>query len=409
MAMSDSSPLLLPPPSLEGVQEVVAEPLRFKAKLAIGEDAYTSLRMINRTRELWDVLGAAGAGAAVAKTGLAASLVGASATPIGWVAMAALASGGACYGLYRLLGNTKGARVIEIPKYLNTPLDTLGLAMFDLIAPLSLKLAAVDGAVDDAERAFLVRHLVEEWGMSRPFVTQAIAAIEPRLDHGTLEAMAREGADFLHLNPDCNHPAIAKDTATFLRAMLEAGGPLTASEEQALATVTQLLATAPPGEVAKAWMQARSYAGDAAGQVRSALGEAADWTQERLPKPPQWRVGAEQMKLGAEEAAQQALEAARKAADWTQRQLPSADQVRSTAADTADQALLAARKAAEWTQERLPTPEQLKTSTAEAASVAAQAAKRGMSWALEQAARAKALAATEALQRRRKPAPEAED
>ncbi|UXH77380.1 TerB family tellurite resistance protein [Roseateles amylovorans] len=407
--MSAPPPLLLPPPSLEGVEQVVAEPLRFKAKLAIGEDAYTSLRMINRTRELWDVLGAAGAGAAVAKTGMAASILGASATPIGWVALAALASGGACYGLYRLLGNTKGARVIEIPKYLNTPLDTLGLAIFDLIAPLSLRLAAVDGAVDEAERAFLVRHLVDEWGLSPAFVRQAIAAIEPRLGEGSIEAMAREGADFLHLNPDCNHAAIAQDTAVFLRAMLAAGGPITPPEEDALATVTRLLATAPPGEVSKAWAQARLYAGGAAGQVRTVIGEAADWTQERLPKAEQLRAGADQVRAGAGDAAQQALEAARKAADWTQRQLPSAEQVRTTATETADQALLAARKAAEWTQERLPTPEQLKTSTAEAASVAAGAAKKGLSWALDQAARAKTLAASEKLLRRKKPSAEGED
>jgi len=70
-------------PSFDDVEQVVAEPLRFKARLAIGEDAYTSLRMINRTREVWDVLGAVGAGAAVAKTGLVAGLLGVSATPIG--------------------------------------------------------------------------------------------------------------------------------------------------------------------------------------------------------------------------------------------------------------------------------------------------------------------------------------
>ena len=173
--MSAPAPLLLPPPELKGVDEVVTDPLRFTAKLAIGEAAYASLRMINRGREVWDVLGAAGAGAAVAKTGMVASLLGASATPIGWVAFAALASGGACYGMYRLLSSTKGDRVIEIPKYLNTPLDTLGLALFDLIAPLSLRLAAVDGAIEAAERQYLVDHLIDDWGLNRAFVEQSVA------------------------------------------------------------------------------------------------------------------------------------------------------------------------------------------------------------------------------------------
>ncbi|TXD99601.1 hypothetical protein FUT87_02290, partial [Mitsuaria sp. TWR114] len=228
--MSAPAPLLLPPPELKGVDEVVADPLRFKAKLAIGEAAYASLRMINRGREVWDVLGAAGAGAAVAKTGMVASLLGASATPIGWVAFAALASGGACYGMYRLLSSTKGDRVIEIPKYLNTPLDTLGLALFDLIAPLSLRLAAVDGAIEAAERQYLVDHLIDDWGLNRAFVEQSVAAVEARLGGSDLAAMAAEGAEFLHLNPDCNHAAIAKDLGVFMRGMLEAGGPLTPAE-----------------------------------------------------------------------------------------------------------------------------------------------------------------------------------
>ena len=379
----DTPPLLCAPPSFDEVEQVVAEPLRFKARLAIGEDAYTSLRMINRTREVWDVLGAAGAGAAVAKTGMVAGLLGASATPIGWVALAALASGGACYGIYRLLGNTKGERVIEIPKYLNTPLDTLGLAIFDMIAPLSLRLAAVDGEIEAAERAFLIRYLVDDWGMNRRFVEQAVAAIEPRLLEGSIESMAAEAAEFLHLNPDCKHQAIAKDLGVFLRAMLETGGPLSEAEEAALATTVQLVATAPPGEMAEAWARAMTLAGAGAGQVKTVLTDATGWALERLPSE-------ERIKAGASEAATRAYVAARQATDWTRDRLPSGDQVKVVAGEATAQALAAARKAAALTRERLPSAEQVKTQAAEVAGLAAErtadVAKRGLAWAQEKVA-----------------------
>ncbi|WP_343640599.1 hypothetical protein [Roseateles sp.] len=342
--MTASAPLLLPPPELKGVDHVVADPLRFKAKLAIGEAAYASLRMINRGREVWDVLGAAGAGAAVAKTGMVASLLGASATPIGWVALAALASGGACYGMYRLLSSTKGERVIEIPKYLNTPLDTLGLALFDLIAPLSLRLAAVDGAVEPAERQYLIDHLIADWGLDRGFVEQSVAAVEARLGGSELEAMAAEGAEFLHLNPDCNHATIAKELGVFMRGMLEAGGPLTPAETEALDTVVRLLATAPAGELSRRWNQTVTMAGGAAGQVKTVLADAADWTQQRLP-------AIDQVRAQAGEAAVQAADAAKKAATWTQERLPSADQVRSTTADAAAKAMSAAKKGLAWAKD----------------------------------------------------------
>ncbi|MBO9689872.1 MAG: hypothetical protein J7598_24990 [Mitsuaria chitosanitabida] len=375
--MPSTPPLpLLPAPELTGVDQVVADPLRFKAKLAIGEAAYASLRMINRGREVWDVLGAAGAGAAVAKTGMVASLIGASATPLGVVALAALASGGACYGMYRLLSSTKGDRVIEIPKYLNTPLDTLGLALFDLIAPLALRLAAVDGTVEAAERQYLVEHLIGDWGLSRPFVEQSVAVVEARLMGSELEALAIEGAEFLHMNPDCNHATIAKELGVFLRGMLEAGGPLTAQETEALDTVVRLLSTAPAGELSKRWNQAMSAAGGAAGQVRTVLVGAADWTQGRLPS-------ADQVRTTTTAAAAQAWDTAQSAAQ--------------VAADAAAQAADAAKKAASWTQDRLPSGEQVLSTTTDAASQAIDIARKGFGWAKDITVRAAGSAGLDKL------------
>ncbi|RZJ09032.1 MAG: TerB family tellurite resistance protein [Rubrivivax sp.] len=337
---------------LDGVTQVVAEPLRFKAKLAIGENAYASLRMINRTREIWDVLGAAGGGAALAKA--AALGLGAAATPVGWVAVAALASGGACYGLYRWLGDTKGSRVIEIPKFLNTPLDTLGLALFDLIAPLALRLAAVDGEIEPTERAALVAHLVDEWGLDAGFVTRAIEQIEPTVGQGTVEEVAAELSAFLHANPDCNHPAIAADLGVFLRQLLEAGGPLSEVEEEALEASVTLLRQEPDSALTKAWLTARSGAGRAAEQVASTAKDAAGWTRERLPAPDELGAVAEKAWQGAKSGAEQLGTTAKEAADWTRERMPSPEELQAAASTAAAQVEQSVRKAASWAQDKVP-------------------------------------------------------
>ena len=46
------------------LQRVVGDEMRFKAKLAIGENAYAELRNVNALRKYWDLLGAVGSGAA---------------------------------------------------------------------------------------------------------------------------------------------------------------------------------------------------------------------------------------------------------------------------------------------------------------------------------------------------------
>lgn len=322
--------------ALEGVEQVVAEPLRFKAKLAIGEEAYTSLRVVNRVRELWDVLGAAGTGAAVAKSSLVATSffapsgllgalgIGTAVTPIGWVAFAALASGGACYGLYRYLGNSKGSRVIEIPRFLNTPLDALGLALFDLIAPLALRLARVDGHIDPQERAFLVTHLVEDWGLDRQFVGQALQVIEPGLHELTVEAMAKELAGFLHANPDCMHQVIAADLSEFLREMLGSAGALTPAEERALAEVSELLHAVPSGNVAKWWAEAKATVTPVGSRLTESASRTADRIQSAVPS-------AQDVRNATATASSSIQHGLKRAAGAAQAALPTKEQLKSSA------------------------------------------------------------------------------
>ena len=159
------------------VKAVVSDPLRFKAKLAIGEDAYGTLRFKNLANDFYEVIGGAGAGVAVAKSGIVATtffapqgflgligLGGAAITPIGWVVAAAVLSGGAVFGVRRFLCDMTGSRVTVIPKFINTPIDVLAISLFDLVAPLALKVADIDGEVSVKERKRIKSYFVDEWG-----------------------------------------------------------------------------------------------------------------------------------------------------------------------------------------------------------------------------------------------------
>lgn len=145
------------------IDRVVADPLRFKLKLGIGEDAYASLRIKKNLTNLWDLVGWGGTGATVAASPMVASAFfvpkgfiallgfGTAVTPVGWVVAAAVTSAGAYYGVTRLFGGYEGSRVDKIPKFINTPLDVLGAALFDLMGGLAIRVAYIDGRIDERE------------------------------------------------------------------------------------------------------------------------------------------------------------------------------------------------------------------------------------------------------------------
>jgi hypothetical protein len=96
--------------------------LSFKAKLAIGEDAYTALRVKNAVVQAWDVAGVATTAAVVAKSSVVASTFfaptgfwaalgfGTAVTPIGWVIAAGVVTGGAWFGITRHLKSASANR-----------------------------------------------------------------------------------------------------------------------------------------------------------------------------------------------------------------------------------------------------------------------------------------------------------
>ncbi len=225
------------------VTQVISEQLKFKAKLAIGENAYTTLKLKNKLADFWELAGGVGTGAAIAKTTLVASTffaptgfagllgLGVAATPVGWVLAAAVLSGGAVLGVRRLLVDATGSRVTVIPKFINTPIDVLAVSLFDLIAPLLYKIAAVDGRITDDERACIRNYFIKEWGYDPVFIAAGTAVIESTLDDFSIKDLAETFAEFSKTNPDCNYAEMTRDLIEFIKIVIESDGIIDEREE----------------------------------------------------------------------------------------------------------------------------------------------------------------------------------
>jgi len=240
-----------------GIDQVVSDPLRFKLRLGIGEDAYATLRLKKKLQDVWDVGGIAATGATAAASPVVAStffastasgafwtalgLGTAAATPVGWVVAAALTSGGAYYGVTRMMQNFSGSRVETIPKFLNTPLDLLAASLLDLIGALAARVSAIDGQIDPAEQEEIKRHFVSDWGLDAGYVSAAMEVIYENADQIRVKDVAKSLARFQVENPDCNPVAMQAELMAFLALVVEADGRIDEREELALDAIAKTM------------------------------------------------------------------------------------------------------------------------------------------------------------------------
>jgi len=240
----------------QGIDAIVAEPLKFKVKLAIGEDAYTSLRVKKAVVQVWDVAGVATTAAVVAKssvvastffapTGLLAAIgIGAAVTPIGWVVAAGVVSGGAWFGITRHLKKASASKVTVVPNFINTPLDVLALGLFDLMVPLALRVAATDGRIDEARRQQIDDYFVGEWGYDASFVDAGLLHIETSLGELSVRDLAQTMAEFASQHRDCNFKMMSQEILDFLRHIVTLDGGIDPRDEQAIVEIENIFKSA---------------------------------------------------------------------------------------------------------------------------------------------------------------------
>lgn len=239
----------------QDIETIVSEPLNFKAKLAIGEEAYTALKLKNTVVQAWDVAGVATTAAVVAKssvvastffapTGLLAAIgIGTAVTPIGWVIAAGVVTGGAWFGITRHLKKASASRLTVIPNFINTPLDVLALGLFDLLVPLALKVATTEGTIDAPKRKRICEYFVREWGYDPDFVAAGTTYIESTLGELSIRELAQTLAEFASENPDCNFRMMSQEILDFLRKMVDVDGNIDPRDEQAIAHIEAIFSS----------------------------------------------------------------------------------------------------------------------------------------------------------------------
>ena len=134
----------------------------------------------------------------------------------------------------RVVRNFSKDRVDIIPKFINSPLDILAVSLFDLLAPLTLKVAFADGDKSASEHDLIVEYFSKDWGYARDYVEQSLKLLEDQISEVEVEHLLKPVSDFIAENPDCNQIEIAKNILEVLKEIAEVDGVLTDDEVRVL-------------------------------------------------------------------------------------------------------------------------------------------------------------------------------
>lgn len=286
------------PARFAGVDRVLADTdaHRFKRQLRIGDDVYWTSRLMKGTRSVWDVGGMALTGGQVAASSWAASTFFAptswsaftaalgfgatAATPIGWVALAAVATGGIYWGVTRMITDAVEPGVDIVPHFINSPVSVLAMSLLDMMGPLAMRVAAIDGRVDSSERSTIAEHFVEAWGYDPRFVEAALSLYDEASETAAVKPLARALAAFQKASPDCNGPKMQAELLDLLRQVAEADGRIDERETLAIDAIATEFAAASS-------TSAKDVLKSASGAVSAAASRARAFAERSLRRHEQ--------------------------------------------------------------------------------------------------------------------------
>ena len=212
--------------------------------LGIGADAYLSTRL-QKIFDKSDIVLAGFGGGMAASSPLIASIffpaggmlgllgLGTAVTPVGWVIASAVVAGIGYKGLKKFATRVAGP-VEVIPRFINSPIDLLAASLFDVMAPIMLKVSHVDGENHDTERQRMHEYFTETWGYNSEYVELGLEYAEATLSDIKTEEIVKGFAEFCKNNRDCNLPSIRLNIEGFILELINADGRVTVEENREL-------------------------------------------------------------------------------------------------------------------------------------------------------------------------------
>ena len=230
------------------IDSVIRDEWLFTGKLGIDLDCTSLSEALLTTK---GAVSAASAGAAVASSSIVATtffpaggVLGAlglatAATPVGWIVLAAAASG-VGYTLARKKAELNRGRDEAKPRIVNSPIDQLAVEVFDLLAPMALKIAGADGEFHEAELRTTKEYFSELWGYEPAFVDLALECVKEDLEMFRTEDVARTFAELSRNSSDYKYRATTGNLIEFLKEVIMADGVAKQSEKRELKRIQEI-------------------------------------------------------------------------------------------------------------------------------------------------------------------------
>jgi len=235
---------------------VINDDFKFKIKLNIGDEHFTYLRNAKNLTDFGEsLLGGAGVGGLAAvgwysTLGVGGKILAAvslGASPVGWVIGASALGIAGIYGLKKakdkFFTNAEEELVTKVPKFLNTPLDLLGLSLATLMLPVSVKMAYADGNFCPEERSQILKYFTDEWGYNPEFIEKLTQAQEAKMDGFSYKEYAKTLKSVCDKTSELKLSQISEEILDFQREIILMDGEIHPDEEKELATLKLYLET----------------------------------------------------------------------------------------------------------------------------------------------------------------------